>query len=151
MIDIALNANFTEKQNCCGCTACAAVCPKGCIEMKEDTEGFVYPIVDKETCINCKACERVCPIINQKKEVPFKQAGYIVQNRDAAVLRESTAGGAFTVIAKYVINRGGVVFGVELSKDLIAHHVYIETESELSRFRNSKYVQSFVGGYLPTG
>jgi len=39
-----------------------------------------------------------------------------------------------------------------LSKDLIAHHVYIETESELSRFRNSKYVQSFVGGgYLPTG
>ena len=26
----------TEKQNCCGCTACVAVCPKNCIEMKEE-------------------------------------------------------------------------------------------------------------------
>lgn len=32
----------TEKQNCCGCTACVAVCPKNCIEMKEDMEGFLY-------------------------------------------------------------------------------------------------------------
>lgn len=138
-----------EKQNCCGCTACAAICPKSCIEMKEDKEGFLYPIVDKKTCINCKACERVCPILNPKKEISFQQSGYIVQNKDAAVLRESTAGGAFTAIAKYVLNRGGAVFGVELSKNLTARHVYIESEKELSRFRNSKYVQSDLcgGGY----
>lgn len=152
MIDIALDANFAEKQNCCGCAACAAICPKSCIEMKEDCEGFLYPIVNKEDCIDCNACERVCPILNQKKEIPFKQAGFIVQNKDAEVLRESTAGGAFTTIAKYAINHGGVVFGVELTKNLTARHIYIETEQELSRFRNSKYVQSFVGGgYSPSG
>ena len=146
MIDISLDTGFTEKQNCCGCTACAAVCPKSCIEMQEDAEGFLYPFVNKKSCIDCHACERVCPVLNSKEEVPVKQTGYIVQNKDEAVLRESTAGGAFTAIGKYVINRGGVVFGVEMSKDFVAHHVYIETELGLSRFRNSKYVQSCAGG-----
>ena len=76
---------------------------------------------------------------NQKK-------AYIVQNKDEKVLQESTAGGAFTAIAEYVIKRGGVVFGVELNKDLVAHHIYVDTIGELKRFRNSKYVQSSVGG-----
>ena len=148
MIDISLDTGFAEKQNCCGCTACAAVCPKNCIEMQEDAEGFLYPFINKKSCIDCHACERICPVLNSKEEVPVKQTGYIVQNKDETVLRESTAGGAFPAIAKYVINRDGVAFGVEMSRDLVVHHVYIENESELSRFRNSKYVQSCVGGTL---
>lgn len=135
---------ITDKKNCCGCSACAAVCPKNCITMREDAEGFLYPVVDEEDCIDCNACKRICPILSPKKEVPFHQYSYIVQNKDVKVLYESTAGGAFTAIAKYALRKGGVVFGVELSKDLIAHHIYIEKEAELSRFRNSKYVQSCV-------
>lgn len=138
-----------KKQDCCGCTACAAICPKDAIIMKEDNEGFLYPTVDKENCIDCGACERVCPIIHTAKEKPFEQAAYIVQNKDQKVLRESTAGGAFTAIAKYVLCNNGVVFGVELWTDLTAHHIVVETEKDLYRFRNSKYVQSSVGG-VPT-
>ena len=138
----------TEKQNCCGCTACVAVCPKNCIEMKEDMEGFLYPEVDQSSCIHCNACDRVCPILNVKERKPFEQSAYIVQNKDVEVLRESTAGGAFTAIAKYVIHNSGVVFGVELNKNLEAHHIYVEDVTELKRFRNSKYVQSSVGGTL---
>lgn len=135
-----------KKENCCGCTACVAVCPKSCIEMKEDLEGFLYPQVDEKKCVECGACERVCPIINNQKERQFEQTAYIVQNKDEKVLRESTAGGAFTAIAKYVLKQKGVVFGVELDKNLIARHIYVDKEEELSRFRNSKYIQSFVGG-----
>lgn len=134
------------KQNCCGCTACVAICPKGCISMREDTEGFLYPNIDENNCIDCGACERVCPILKEKPEKKFKQEAYIVQNRNQKVLQESTAGGAFTAIAKYVLKRDGVVFGVELSNNLVAHHIYVENEEELARFRNSKYVQSDVGG-----
>lgn len=134
-----------EKQNCCGCTACAAICPKACIEMKEDSEGFLYPTVDQDKCIECGICEKVCPILNTKPEVPFEQTAYIVQNKNEKVLRESTAGGAFTAIAKYILKNNGVVFGVELNSDLVSRHVYIENEIELSRFRNSKYIQSCVG------
>ena len=135
-----------DKQNCCGCTACTAICPKGCIEMKEDMEGFLYPVVDQRNCVNCGVCEKVCPILNCKDKKTFGQKAYIVQNKDEKVLQESTAGGAFTAIAEYVIKRGGVVFGVELNKDLVAHHIYVDTIGELKRFRNSKYVQSSVGG-----
>lgn len=136
---------INKKTNCCGCTACAAICPKDSIVMKEDDEGFLYPVVDKETCIDCGACERVCPIMHTKKEEPFEQHAYIVQNNDPTVLRESTAGGAFTAIAKYILHNQGVVFGVTLGPNLAAQHISVEKESELFQFRNSKYVQSAVG------
>lgn len=141
---------ISNKENCCGCTACAAICPKTCIEMKEDSEGFLYPTVDKDNCIQCGSCERVCPILNSTLEVSFEQAAYIAQNKNEKVLQESTAGGVFTAIAKYVLKNNGIVFGVELGKDLVARHVYIENEIELSRFRNSKYIQSNVGGGVHT-
>lgn len=49
-----------------------------------------------------------------------------------------------------VLHNNGVVFGVELGTDLTARHVAVEKENDLYRFRNSKYVQSSVGGYPPT-
>ena len=137
--------NITNKSECCGCTACVSVCPTKCISMKEDNEGFLYPMIDSSSCIQCGLCEKVCPILNAKEEIPFKQDGYVVQNKDLNILKESTAGGAFTAIAKYVLNHNGVVFGVELSEEFIANHIYVESEKELFRFRNSKYIQSCVG------
>lgn len=136
---------INKKQDCCGCTACVAVCTKNAIVMKEDEEGFLYPTVDGERCIGCGACERVCPVIHTKQEKSFEQAAYIIQHKDAAVLRESTAGGAFTAIAQYVLSKKGIVYGVELGEDFVARHVAVEDASELFRFRNSKYVQSSVG------
>lgn len=53
---------FTRKEDCCGCTACYAICPKGAITMKEDEEGFEYPIIDEEKCVRCGKCMKVCPI-----------------------------------------------------------------------------------------
>ena len=53
---------FEEKEMCCGCGACAAVCPKGAIEMEADGEGFVYPRIDEGKCIRCGLCEKVCPM-----------------------------------------------------------------------------------------
>lgn len=120
------------------------------LKMYNTKEGFFYPTVDKENCIDCGTCEKVCPIIHTAKEKPLEQAAYIVQNKNQKILRESTAGGAFTAIAKYILHNNGVVFGVELGTDLMAHHVAVEKENDLYRFRNSKYVQSSVGGYPPT-
>lgn len=134
-----------DKANCSGCAACAGVCPKACIEMKEDNEGFAYPVIDERKCIQCGACDRVCPVLNLKDEKSFEQTGYIVQNKDKEVLRESTAGGAFTAIARYVTEKGGVIFGVALDSEFLPYHTYVEDEKELCRFRNSKYVQSFIG------
>lgn len=53
---------YDRKEDCCGCTACYAICPNGAIEMKEDEEGFEYPHIKEEKCVGCNMCMKVCPI-----------------------------------------------------------------------------------------
>ncbi len=136
-----------DKRNCCGCWACYNACPKHCIEMKEDEEGFRYPLVDDISCVKCGLCEKVCPILNVGKEdVPHQQEGWLVQHKDDAIRRESTSGGAFTAIATWIIRRGGVVFGSGYHNGtFIVEHQAVEREEDLAIFRNSKYVQSVIG------
>lgn len=136
---------INDKKDCCGCWACENVCPKQCITMIEDEEGFRYPLVDKDKCIDCHLCEKACPIINVKPEEKKFQEGYLLQNKDPKVLAESTSGGAYTAIARYVLKHGGVVFSAALNERNAARHIYVESEDELWRFRNSKYVQSLIG------
>ena len=136
---------ITDKKECCGCTACEQICPVHCISMNEDNEGFKYAKADAEKCINCGACDKVCPIKNHKKQVTFEKQAYLVQNKDAQILEESTSGGAFTAIAEYVIDKGGIVYGVEMTDDYIVRHIAVDNKEDLAKFRNSKYVQSDLG------
>lgn len=138
MVEIA------DKRKCCGCTACANICPNQCITMVRDVEGFEYPLIDKEMCIDCNLCNEVCPIMNPTEVNEFRQEGYVVQNKDEEVLRESTSGGAFTALAMYVLKKGGIVYGASMNDNFDVFHIGVETEHELAEFRNSKYVQSSI-------
>ena len=53
---------FERKEDCCGCSACYSICPKGAILMTDDEEGFEYPTIDDELCVRCRKCLDVCPI-----------------------------------------------------------------------------------------
>lgn len=53
---------YKNKKDCCGCTACYAICPKSAIYMKEDEEGFEYPHINEKQCIGCHMCLKACPI-----------------------------------------------------------------------------------------
>ena len=57
---------YERKEDCCGCTACYAVCPNSDIVMVKDEEGFEYPQVNKEKCVCCYRCMKVCPIKVEK-------------------------------------------------------------------------------------
>ena len=59
MKDIVL---FNQKEECCGCSACYAICPQRAISMVTDEIGFEYPIIEKEKCVGCGVCLQVCPI-----------------------------------------------------------------------------------------
>lgn len=133
-----------KKVNCCGCSACVQSCPKQCITMREDDEGFLYPVVDEKECINCGLCEKVCPVINhnQSKE-PLKTIAAINPNEETRL--KSSSGGVFTMLAEKTINEGGVVFGAEFDEIWNVKHGYIETIAGLESLRRSKYVQSNIG------
>ncbi len=133
---------ITDKENCAGCTACKAICPKDAISMKEDNEGFLYPEIDKEKCTNCGLCKKICPIANPVKEDKKEQKAYLVNNKNEEIRSESTSGGAFTAIAEYVIDNNGVVFGATFDDKFNVHHTYVEKKEDLIKFRGSKYVQS---------
>ena len=47
---------FKKREDCCGCTACYAICPKDAITMIEDEEGFEYPQIDENKCVHCYQC-----------------------------------------------------------------------------------------------
>lgn len=130
-----------NKSQCCGCNACASRCPKQCITLQEDAEGFRYPVIDIALCIDCGVCERVCPVIHPGEERTPLQA-FAAVNPDETIRMQSSSGGVFTAIAEQIIAEGGVVFGAAFDENWEVRHTYTETNEGLAAFRGSKYVQS---------
>ena len=139
MIEIA------DKTKCCGCGACKNVCPKQCIEMLADEKGFLYPSVDKSVCVNCGLCNKICPITSVKENDTQKTA-YAAYNTDEAVRVVSSSGGMFGLLAKKIIEKGGVVFGAAFDLDYKSvYHIGVDNLEELPKLYGSKYLQSNTG------
>ena len=136
--------NIQHKQDCCGCLSCVQKCPKQCISIYEDEEGFLYPKVDNSICIDCGLCEQVCPVLNQAEERKPIEV-FAAKNTNEEIRKESSSGGIFTLLAEQTIDYGGVVFGVKWNEHFEAVHAYTETKEGLADFRGSKYVQSQTG------
>ena len=131
---------------CTGCGACSSICPKRCIEIKPDRDGFYFPVVDFEKCIECKSCEKVCHIVSPEDKTPITRTDfYVYRTGDANLRRESTSGGAFSLFANYVLNEGGVVFGSRYNGEKERLEVCSTDVCGLGPLRKSKYIESFVG------
>ena len=133
-----------DKAGCTGCSACANICPRGCITMTADSEGFLYPEVNTDICVDCRLCEEVCPMINKPMPHDIK-AVYGAKNKDDSVRFTSSSGGMFTVFAEEIINNGGVVFGAALDDNHTVKHIMVDSIKDLEKLRGSKYVQSLIG------
>lgn len=134
-----------NKKECCGCTSCMSVCPRHCIEMKDDEEGFKYPVVDTAECVNCHLCEMYCPIQNVKKPDSSVTTAYAARVKDAEIRMSSSSGGIFSAIALFILNQNGVVYGAAFDDDYNVVHCRIDSKNDLYRLRGSKYVQSDMG------
>lgn len=135
---------IVNKQDCCGCSACVQRCPKHCITLKEDGEGFLYPHVNSDECIDCGLCEKVCPELHHgERHIPLEV--YAAKNKDESIRMQSSSGGIFTLLAEKVIQEGGVVFGAAFDANWEVMHTYAETMEGLVDFRGSKYMQSRIG------
>ncbi len=133
-----------KKENCCGCSACADICPVHAIEMKPDQEGFLYPKIDTEKCINCKLCDRVCSFERVKKRPePFElPLAYGVKHKILEERESSRSGAAFIGISDLVLKNGGVVYGAVMQKDFSVKHMRAENTDQRNQMKKAKYVQS---------
>jgi NAD-dependent dihydropyrimidine dehydrogenase PreA subunit len=132
-----------NKSLCCGCRACEQICAHKAIRMSEDEKGFLYPMVDSATCTECGSCIKVCPILNTEKTLNKSEAAvYAAQNLNRDTLKNSSSGGIFSVIAEFVINQGGLVYGAAFDEGMKLSHIRIADKKDLFRLRGSKYLQS---------
>lgn len=137
-----------SKNNCSGCAVCAMVCPQNCITMLPDEMGFLYPKIDRDRCVQCGLCQDRCPACSKaaRAEATYSVEAYAVVGNDEKIREKSSSGGAFYLIARYVLSRDGVVFGAAF--DDTCHsvkHIDVGSLDGLKRLQGSKYVQSEIG------
>lgn len=137
-----------DKADCCGCTACASVCPKDAITMEPDTLGFKYPKVDLSKCIDCGLCEKVCAFNdNYDKSLNLKEPEiYAARHKDIHEIETSRSGAAFIAISDYILENGGIVYGAGYKDHFRVAHKRATTKEERNEFKGSKYVQSDLDG-----
>ena len=133
-----------DKTVCTGCGLCAEKCPKSCIKMVSDEEGFLVPSIDEATCVNCGLCLKSCPTTNASDNLFYlNDREYFCANiKDKETLLKSSSGGMFGVIAEHFIKRGGYVCGCVYNENVQAVHVLTNKTEDVERMYGSKYVQS---------
>lgn len=138
--------NLCNPLYCTGCAACVNTCLKDALTMQAMPDGFLQPVLNKEECIQCCACEKVCPVMNP---IPngnrIKPITYACWNKNEAVRKQSSSGGAFSALAQYVLEQGGYVVGAAYDENMRVSHLMIHSLDELAKLRGSKYVQSYMG------
>ena len=131
-----------KKEQCCACTACEHACPTNSIVFKVDNEGFKYPEINTKTCIDCGLCEKVCPVEHPCHDNEEKPSIYAAKLKDINQVKKSTSGGIFYILAQYIIEKGGKVYGAAFDENLRLHHIGVDNLQDLEQLRGSKYLQS---------
>lgn len=135
-----------DKNRCCGCGACVAVCPVDAILMVPDGEGFAYPQVNEEKCIKCGKCDKVCSFKDRNKPISRGIRLFAARAKNDDVVKNSSSGGVFSVLAEAILQKGGVVFGAAwIAERQRVEHIGVANAEGLARLRGSKYVQSVIG------
>lgn len=134
-----------EKKDCCGCAACVNICPHNAISMVENYEGFLYPEIDEAKCVSCGLCQKACPVLS-KDNNNFKKPDCYAVMADDETRKVSSSGGAFSILADYILDKKGYICGCTFDKsELKAKHIIINLKEDLYKLRGSKYVQSDIG------
>lgn len=133
------------KKDCAGCYTCFNTCPLNAISMQTDEDGFIFPKIDQSICIDCGQCKKVCDFQDEINYGNYQIKTFAAINKNNDILMKSSSGGAFTAIAEVVLDKDGVVFGCQLSNNLKAEHIYVDSKEKLYKMCGSKYVQSDIG------
>lgn len=129
---------------CTGCGMCVNVCPKQCISLEQNENGFYSYKIDKEKCIKCNKCKKVCGQLSDNKNLIKDMKLYSARSLKEEVLINSSSGGMGYELALYAIENNMPVIGCTYDYDNnIAKHIVINKKEELVQLSGSKYIQSY--------
>lgn len=137
--------HITNEKNCCGCAACAEICPTQCIKLLPATLGAMIAQADVSKCIGCNCCDNVCPINTQRAELT-NQKVYAAYSKDNTIRYNGSSGGMFPTFALNLIKQGYAVYGAAFNNSLELKCTKAENENQLSSLYKSKYLQSDMSG-----
>lgn len=131
---------------CTGCGACVSACPVDALRLIPDEDGYYRSCVDYDKCINCGKCVKVCPALKLPEKTNRKEPKcYEFVAADSQVLKNSSSGGIFPLLAHEAFRRKGSVVGAAWQEDFSVAHIMINSEQDLPKLQKSKYLQSYLG------
>lgn len=131
---------YTVDSECCGCSACEAVCPVNIIKMEINEEGFFYPnIYNEKNCIQCGLCKKVCPMKRKDISQNFSKQIFAAVSNNQDIWESSSSGGIFTEICQSLKIENPVIFGASWD-GLNVIMDYSDGLDDICKFRKSKYV-----------
>lgn len=134
--------NIDFNKDCTGCSACADVCPRQCINITEDKDGFMMPLINKANCIDCGRCEQICPVLNYEAKPYEDRKCYVAYHKDAEIRHNGSSGSVFYALAENVIRQNGVVYAASMVGDLTLRHTRATDMQDVLLQMKSKYLQS---------
>lgn len=137
--------NFDFKKHCYGCELCKNICPKNAIEMQENDNGFLNPVINMKKCIHCGLCEKKCLYLNERtvdNKIDKNNESFAIQIKDKGNLKKSSSGGFFYEIATNFIKNGGYVSGCVWDDNMLPKHIVSNQLEDIKKMQGSKYVQS---------
>lgn len=148
---VALPKNIVErldKNRCMGCGACVSCCPTKALSLKPDEFGYYRSYIDKSKCVNCGLCMEKCAAFRSPHNLNAKTPlSYAFVCKDHDILMNSASGGAFPVLAKTALDRGGIVVGAAWDENnaFFVRHIFVSNKKDISKLQKSKYLQSYLG------
>ncbi|CUH94473.1 hypothetical protein P22_0539 [Propionispora sp. 2/2-37] len=139
---------------CCGCGACAVICPRQCIRIDFQAE-YNKPAIDGSRCVHCKKCLEVCSGYRYYQDIHQAGAGgneqmaagalscYVGKAADKTIQRQAASGGFITALALELLEtekiQGVVCVRQNVQQPLLSECFIARTQEELNKAMGSRY------------